>query len=150
MATTGFIKGRILRLTISTDGSGTADKVIFHATSSTLSLDTNTGEITTKDTPEGTRAIIPKDIGGSISFSGLIRYDENGTTQSNVADLFQVWKTKVLIDYDFSTSVSGDFSVSGKGYITALTMNAAADDDGASFDGTLTLHEDITGAAIAP
>ena len=148
MATTGFVQGRILRLTVSTDGAGSADKTIFHATSSTLSLDTNTGEITTKDTPEGTRAIIPKDIGGSIAFTGLVRYDENGTTEVNVADLFAVWKAKTLIDYDFSTSVQGDFAITGKGYLTALSMNAEADADGSSFDGTLTLHEDISGAAI--
>ena len=134
MASTGFIDGTLLRLTLSsTEGS---EVEIFHATESSISLSLDVTDITTKDSGSGGwREIFPKTKSATISFSGLVRYDETAS-EDNMSGLLGYFDGKTLIYWVMATSTTGDVQLSGAGYITALNQTATADTE-VAFDGTI-------------
>jgi predicted secreted protein len=146
MPSTGFIDGTLLRLTLSsTQGS---EVEIFHATESSLSLSLDVTDITTKDSGSGGwREIFPKTKSATISFSGLVRYDETAS-EDNVSGLLDYFDGKTLIYWVMATSTAGDVQLSGAGYITALNQTATADTE-VSFDGTIEVSGAVTIGTVA-
>jgi predicted secreted protein len=141
MPSTGYIDGSLLRLTLSdTEGS---EVEIFHATESSISFSLDVTDITTKDSGSGGwRDIFPKTKSATISFSGLVRYDETAS-EDNMSGLLGYFNGRTDIYWVMATSTSGDVQLSGQGYITALNQTATADTE-VSFDGTIEVSGAVT------
>lgn len=116
MASGQFYKGKNLRLKF--DG-----KTLFHATSCSLSVTSDTEEIATKDTAG--KVVIPGAYGGTLSTEALLADKENGsTTVVDAFDLLQFQLDKTEITWEFSTGVSGDRIISGTTYLTQTDLSA--------------------------
>jgi predicted secreted protein len=146
MPSTGFIDGTLLRLTLSsTQGS---EIEVFHATESSISFSLDVTDITTKDSGSGGwREIFPKTKSASISFSGLVRYDET-SSEDNMSGLLGYFNGRTQIYWVMATSTSGDVQLSGSGYITALSQTATADTE-VAFDGTIEVSGAVTVGTVA-
>jgi len=116
MAAGEFYKGKNLR--ISLEG-----KTLFHATSCSLSIQSDTDEIATKDT--NGKVLIPGSYSGSLSMDNLLAdIDAGNLTQVDQATLLGYQLANTEISWEFSTGVSGDMIISGTGYLTGSDLSA--------------------------
>ncbi len=147
MATTGFIDGTYMRLSLS-DDAGLTKNLVFHVQETSLNFTRSNNEIVTKDTGAGLKwaSSQPKTKSGSFSVSGLLRFDETGTN-ANVRDLFTWFNTEENLDFEFTTSSTGDPIFTGVCRIDDLNINTVADTE-ASFDATMTLIDNPTLANV--
>lgn len=116
MAAGQFYKGKNLRIRL--NGS-----TLFHSTTCTLSVAKDMEEQSTKDT--NGKIISPGDYGGTLSMESLLADKETGATEVvDWADILQYELDGTLLDWEFSTGVSGDKIVSGKMYVNQSDMTA--------------------------
>ncbi len=116
MAAGQFYRGKNLRLKF-------GGKTLFHATSCSLSVSSDTEEIATKDTAG--KVVIPGSYGGTLSTDALLADKENGsTTTVDAFDLLQFQLDKTEITWEFSTGVVGDRIISGTTYLTQTDFSA--------------------------
>jgi len=149
--TAGFIDGTLLRMRLSSDG-GTTENIIAHAQEASLNLSKDLTDVITKDTGGGGwREIFPKTKSGTLTFNGLITYDYGTAIGGNVVgtpELFGYFNDDTLLDWDYTTEVSGDEVDSGQGYLTALNKTATADTE-SSYDATIEVHGAVTNSTVA-
>lgn len=116
MAAGQFYQGKNLR--ISLEGN-----TLFHATSATLSIQSDVDEVATKDTSG--KVLIPGSYSGSISLDNLLADIEVGAVnQVDHSTLLGYQLAKTEITWEFTTGVSGDLLVSGTGYLVGSDLTA--------------------------
>ena len=130
--------GTKLGVYYSTDG-GTTYKLIAASTECSLSISTETIDISTKDS-SAWRELLPGMRSASLSCSGLIDY-QHDTTKHDVPDLFSLLENRDLIKLRFSNEVASDKRYNADGYLTSLEQSAGTEDT-ANYSATF----EITGA----
>jgi TP901-1 family phage major tail protein len=137
MATQGVFNGTDLLIKVI--GSGGTLATIGHTTSCSISFSQDLPDATTKDSA-GWNEVIAGARGGSISFDGLVAYDD-AANSVEIAD-YIINRTKV--DFSFGTAASGDTIYTGSGFIDSLEVSADAESP-VSYSGSIT----ITGAIVS-
>lgn len=141
MAEGKFYKGKDLRLKFE-------GKTLYHATSCSLSVSTDSDEIATKDT-DG-KVFIPGSYGGSLSTDCLVadKLTAEAATVSDAFDLLALQLAGTEITWEFTNGVSGDRIISGNAFFTQCDITAEeAGISSGSF--SLTTTGDITIALVA-
>jgi len=141
MAAGEFYKGKNLRVSVE-------NKTIFHATSCSLSIQSDVEEIATKDT--NGKVLEPGSYSGTISMENLLAdIDAGNVDQIDQATLLGYQLNKTSVSWEFTTGVSGDITVSGTGYLTSSEMSAETEGIGTgSF--SIQTTGDITVGTVAP
>lgn len=93
------------------------------ATSHSLSLQTETADVTTKDSA-GWKEIIPTLKSFTIDMDALLTYDETVGYEA----LMDAMTSRTPVYFKLSTEVTGDEKFYGMGYITSLEQNAPQED----------------------
>jgi hypothetical protein len=103
------------------------DKKLFHATSCQMTIASKTQEVATKDTDGDVITI--SGYNGTLSTDALWSDIESGqsATQVSPMDLLALQIAGTAIAFEFSTSVSGDATVSGTCYVTNADLGAEVD-----------------------
>jgi hypothetical protein len=140
MAAGEFYRGKNLR--ISLEGN-----TLFHATSCSLSIQSDVDEVATKDTAG--KILIPGSYSGTISIENLLAdLDAGNLTQVDQATLLGYQLNNTEISWEFSTGVSGDILISGTGFLTGSDLSAETEGIGSgSF--SIQTTGDITLATVA-
>ena len=133
MATTGIFNGTDLLLKVGSSGS---EVTIGHTTSCSISFSHDLPEATTKDS-SGWAEFISGVRGGTISFDGLVAYDD--TTNAEELAGYIISRTKIA--FIFGTAASGDIVYPGEGYLDSVEVSADMEAP-VSYSGSIT----ITGA----
>lgn len=133
MATTGIFNGTDLLLKV---GSAGSEVTIGHTTSCSISFSHDLPEATTKDS-SGWAEFISGVRGGTISFDGLVAYDD--TTNAEELAGYIISRTKIA--FVFGTAASGDTVYTGEGYLDSVEVSADMEAP-VSYSGSIT----ITGA----
>ena len=134
MATTGVFNGSNLLIKVIGDGGTLA--TIGHTTSCSMSLSHDLPEATTKDS-NGYSEYISGVRGGTISFEGLVAYDDS----ANAEEIIGYVTGRNKVDWSFGTAASGDTVYEGEGFISSIEVSAEMESP-VSFSGEIT----ITGA----
>lgn len=134
MATTGVFNGSNLLVKVIGDGGTLA--TIGHTTSCSMSLSHDLPEATTKDS-NGYSEFISGVRGGTISFEGLVAYDDS----ANAEEIIGYVTGRNKVDWSFGTAASGDTVYEGEGFISSIEVSAEMESP-VSFSGEIT----ITGA----
>lgn len=134
MATTGVFNGSNLLIKVIGDGGTLA--TIGHTTSCSMSLSHDLPEATTKDS-NGYSEFISGVRGGTISFEGLVAYDDS----ANAEEIIGYVTGRNKVDWSFGTAASGDTVYEGEGFISSIEVSAEMESP-VSFSGEIT----ITGA----
>lgn len=132
--------GIYLGTTVAAESTGGA--LLGAAQSHTLSLQTETADVTTKDSA-GWKEIIPTLKSFTIDVDALLTYDETYGYEA----LHDALINRTLLYFRLSTDVTGDEKWFGACYITSLEQNAPMEDGAsytASFEGTATLTRSTT------
>lgn len=140
MASGEIYKGKNLRLSF--DG-----KVLYHATSCSLSLSTALESIATKDT-EGNKKT-PGNYDWTLSTSALFAETsaENTSTHVGFGELIALQLQGAEIDVEFTTGEVGDVVFSGKAFIESCTVNAEVGNS-AQGDFSFSGNGDLTKATV--
>ena len=144
MPTTGIPKGELIRLQI----GGTK---IGHATSSGISIQTATTEVSSKDTGNGawTETIAGKNS-WSATCEGLLSFDDliDSVAALTYEDLYDAQIARTAVAVKWTTGVTGDTEFSGNALITGLDLTAPNDENG-TYSFTLTGTGALGKATIA-
>jgi len=138
MATTGVFNGTNLLVKVIGDGGTLA--TIGHTTSCSMSLSHDLPEATTKDS-NGYSEFISGVRGGTISFEGLVAYDDS----SNAEEIIGYVTGRNKVDWSFGTAATGDTVYSGEGYISSIEVSAEMESP-VSYSGEITITGAITSA----
>ena len=124
MATTGVFNGTNLLVKVIADGGTLA--TIGHTTSCSMSLTHDLPEATTKDS-SGYAEFISGIRGGTISFEGLVAYDDSANAEDSCAVVSaspSLFITILIVEFTgpapFPESSTGILSPSGKGTMASL------------------------------
>ena len=139
MATTGVFSGTNLLVKVIADGGTLA--TIGHTTSCSMSLSHDLPEATTKDS-NGYSEFISGVRGGTISFEGLVAYDDS----SNAEEIIGYVTGRNKVDWSFGTAETGDTVYSGEGFISSIEVSAEMESP-VSYSGEITITGAITSAA---
>lgn len=112
-------------------------------TECSISLSREVADISTKDSTNNYKEVIPRQKSGSISFS--ILHDEAATY--NAQDLWTLFDNGTESTVTFTTGTTGDYEFSAAAYLSSLEMNAGTEDN-VTLSGTFELTGDITYTAI--
>jgi hypothetical protein len=117
MAAGTIYKGRNVRIRI-------GDKILYHSTSATINITSNTTEVATKDT-NGT-IVTPDNYTWSASLESLWANKETGqeAVQLDPKDLIGHQLANDLLTFEFSTDVTGDDMYTGSCYVTNTDLGA--------------------------
>lgn len=140
-----FINGSFFRIKITDTNTGLSQATFWHSQSCTLSLSVDSTDITTKDTGQGSgwSESFLKNKSGEITANGLVRVDQDGTTQANLFELFTMFDNRLNVAFQFimeqegGGSLDGGVLVFGQAAITAVSSSAEADTE-SGWDVTLT------------
>lgn len=91
---------------------------------------------TTRDNTNGWGTVTPTNQSFSLSFSGLVGFDDLGGTVVSYGMLQTLKRARTKIEWKIYSELGGD-TETGFGYIISLS-NAAAIDEAVSFDGEIT------------
>jgi len=116
--------------------------LIAAATDCSLSLNTETIDITTKDSA-GYRELLGGLKSGSISVSGLIDYVD--ASNKDFADLWTAWEARTILTLKFSKTneSTGELSFTCGGIITTLEQSGGTEDT-ATYSATFELTGPVT------
>jgi TP901-1 family phage major tail protein len=116
--------------------------LIAAATDCSLSLNTETIDITTKDSA-GYRELLGGLKSGSISVSGLIDYVD--ASNKDFADLWTAWEARTILTLKFSKAneSTGELSFTCGGIITTLEQSGGTEDT-ATYSATFELTGPVT------
>ena len=121
------INGSDLILKVSPSDGGT-ERNIMHSQNCSLSTSLDLADITTKYN-SGWKNAIPTMKSFSISADGLMDLNSTGT-DTELDELFDQFESRIPVTFTFtrSTSVSGEYTFSGSGYITSLEVAAGTEE----------------------
>lgn len=111
-----FYKGKKVR--ISLDG-----KTLYHATSCKVDISAKLEEITSKDT-EGDVSVADG-YSWSASTEVLVADKPLDSTQAEAMDLVDYVLTGEELDFEFTTSETGDFLLKGKVFVSQVSIDAS-------------------------
>ena len=119
--------GSDLILKVSSSSGGTENK-LMHATSCTLDIAMETIDITTKDS-SGYRELLGGLKSFTLSADGLMDFNSSAT-DTEVDELFNQLDGRTEVDFTFTlaTTASGDYTFTGDGFITALSVTGGTED----------------------
>ena len=119
--------GSDLILKVSNADGGTENK-LMHATSCTLDIAMETIDISTKDSA-GYRELLGGQKSFTLSADGLMDFNSSGT-DTEFDELFDQLDGRTAVDFTFTlaTTTSGDYTYSGDGFITALSITGGTED----------------------
>ena len=122
MASGQFYRGENLRIKINGDP-------LFHATTCSLEMTTANEDLASKDIT-GTKRSMGL-LSGTLSTDALLAdkvidpaLPDPPTPYVDPIELLRFQQNKTLLDWEFTTGVSGDFIISGKCYVSNSTINA--------------------------
>jgi len=120
--------------------------LIAAATDCSLSLNTETIDITTKDSA-GYRELLGGLKSGSISVSGLIDYLD-ADSNKDMVDLWTAWEARTILTLKFSKAneATGELSFTSGGIITSLEQSGGTEDT-ATYSCTFELTGPVTDTA---
>ena len=126
-----IFNGTDLILKVSPSSGGT-DVGLMHSQSVTLDVSTETIDITTKES-SGRQEVIAGLTSFSLSADGLMDFNPSGTTAliTEFDELFvqgYTNRTPVTFTFTLSTTNTGDYTFSGSGIITALSISSGVED----------------------
>ena len=113
-------------------------------TECSISLSREVADVSTKDSTNNYKEVIPRQKSGSISFSVL--HDEDATY--NAQDLWTLFDNGTESTVTFTTGTTGHYEFSASAYLSSLEMNAGTEDN-VTLSGTFELTGDITYTAIS-
>lgn len=109
-------KGKNLRISV-------GDKLLYHATSCSLSITTEIESIATKDTNGNVKT--PGAYDWSMSTSALVANKPTGsTTHVSFAELMTMQLNNTPVTLEFTTSEAGDFLLTGSAIIESTSISA--------------------------
>lgn len=126
MAAGQIYKGRKLRISVN-------GKTIYHATECSLTIDSNTEDIATKDTDGN--VVVPDGYNWSLNTNALVADKETASTQSDFMDVLDLQLQSTEVTIQFTTGETGDFLLSGKAYVTNASITASV---GSAVSGSFT------------
>lgn len=110
----------------------TGATVVTCLTDASINFTQDTRDTTCKDSNSWSNAL-PGKRSWEVSGSGLFAYDA-----TNGADtLFTAFKNQTLITVVWGTTVTGDKTYGGTGYLTSLSFSAAGTDENTTFEFTI-------------
>lgn len=112
-------------------------------TECSISLSREMSDVSTKDSTNNYKEVIPRQKSGSVSFS--ILHDEGATY--NLQQLWDLYDDGTESVIKFTTGTVGDFEFTSDAYLSSLEMNAGTEDN-VTVSGTFELTGDITYVAI--
>lgn len=136
--------GTKLGVYLSTD-SGTSYDLVAAATDCSLSISTETIDISTKDS-SAWRELLPGMRSASLSVSGLIDYTA-ATGKKVTTDLFTLLENRTAVLVRFSNEVVGDKRYGATAYITSLEQSAGTEDT-ATFSATFEISGAISETSV--
>lgn len=119
-------------------GSGGTLATLGHTQSCTISLNQDLPDITTKDSGGWSESLAGLK-GGSISFDGLVAYDD----AANQVETTDYLINGTLVDWSFGTEAAGDFIYTGSGRVDSIEVNADAESP-VSYSGSITITGAVT------
>jgi TP901-1 family phage major tail protein len=136
MATTNVINSTLLAVYTTAD-AGTTYVKVAHAQDASISLNSATRDITTKDSG-GYQELLEGLRSGTMSVSGLYaQSDANGAQALHTA-----LQARTPVVLRFSTQVTGDKAYKATAYITSMELASPSQEDNATFSAEFA----ITGA----
>jgi TP901-1 family phage major tail protein len=124
-----IFNGTDLILKVSPSDGGTAAK-LMHSQSVTLDVSVDTIDITTKDS-SGRQELLTGLSSFSLSSDGLMDFNPTTTSDTEFDELFvQAYtnRTKVTFTFTLASTSTGDYTFSGSGAITALSISGGVED----------------------
>jgi len=141
-----LINGTDLIVKVGVDAAG--EVIIAHATNCSLDISMSERDITTKDSAGW------KEIAGglrewSLSSDSLYDATDLGATKTDFVGLFDLVdaRTKVFIEFNLLSPVTGDYLYTGEGYITSLSLSGGTEETATysvSINGTGDLTKVVT------
>ncbi|MDM1408055.1 hypothetical protein [Myroides sp. DF42-4-2] len=116
MASEKFYKGKKVRISL-------GGKTLYHATSCKVDISTELEEIATKDT-DG-KISVPDGYSWSASTEALVADKPANSTQADAMDLIDYQLAGTELDFEFTTSVTGDFVLKGKVLVSQASVDAS-------------------------
>ena len=112
--------------------AGAAHTKLMHSQSVTLDVSTETIDITTKDS-SGRQEVIAGLTSFSLSSDGLMDFNPSVSVAAGTEfdELFvQGYTNRTAVEFTFTlaTTATGDYTFSGSGIITALSISAGVED----------------------
>ena len=140
MAAGTIYRGENLRIKINDDR-------VYHATSCSLSITSNTEELSSKDIA-GTE-ISMGNYSGTLT-TDVLMADKPATPvdYTDPGELIDLQLNKTLVDWEFTTGVTGDIILSGKAYVTQSDLTAE-NNQAATGSFTFLVSGDITRSVVA-
>lgn len=117
--------------------------IINLQTECSISLSREVSDVSTKDSTNNYKEVIPRQKSGSISFS--ILHDEDATY--NAQDLWTIFDNGTESEVTFTTGTTGDYEFTADAFLSSLEMNAGTEDN-VTVSGTFELTGDITYTAV--
>lgn len=140
MPSTGPINGTDLRVYV-------GGNAVAYATTFTLSMSKTVNELIHKDNPgTGWREIDVANTTKTASITVEALYAEDGANNAPV-DLFGLFNADTLVTVSAKTSVTGDTSYDGSGYVTALDFTGAVNET-ATFSATIEITGQLASGAV--
>jgi len=124
-----IFNGTDLILKVSPSDGGT-DAKLMHSQSVTLDVSTETIDITTKES-SGRQEVIAGLTSFSLSSDGLMDFNPTTAADTEVDELFvqgYTNRTAVTFTFTLATTATGDYTFSGAGIITALSITSGVED----------------------
>ena len=122
-----IFNGTDLILKVSPSNGGTAVK-LMHSQSVSLSVNTDTIDISTKDSA-GFRDLLGGQKSFSLSADGLMDFaGVAGDTEPDELFTQMMARTAVTFAFGFDSPATGEYSYSGSGFITSLEMTGGTED----------------------
>ena len=133
MPSIGSINGTNLRVYVAGD-------LVGHATSCSLSLSMSIREILDKDSVNAYSGGAAGQRSASLTFEALGSEDTtlNTVAVQSMATLLTQFNSDTAFAWKFTTDVTGDVEVSGTGFLTDVSINAAVEEN-ATLSGTITV-----------
>ncbi|WP_413513258.1 hypothetical protein [Myroides odoratus] len=116
MASEKFYKGKKARISLN-------GKTLYHATSCKVDISTELEEIATKDT-DG-KISVPDGYSWSASTEALVADKPTNSTQADAMDLIDYQLAGTELDFEFTTSLTGDFILKGKVLVSQASVDAS-------------------------
>jgi hypothetical protein len=139
MAAGDILKGKDLRITL-------IDGTIYHATECSITSTRNFDEVATKDT--NGNITTPDTYSWSLNASGLVANKPGASAQKDIHDLWTEHLAANLVAVEFTTTETGDITISGNAYVESVEMTAATEGR-ATYTATLKGDGDLTQGTVA-
>lgn len=124
-----IFNGTDLILKVSPSAGGT-DAKLMHSQSVSLDVSMDTIDITTKDSA-GRQTLLAGLTSFSLSSDGLMDFNPTTAANTEFDELFvqgYTNRTAVTFTFTLATTASGDYTFSGSGIITALSVSGGVED----------------------